>query len=43
MISSHISSITYRICNPTVDFLKYELNNKLMDSVTLFKITTCVT
>ena len=30
---------TYRTCNPTVRFSKYEFNNKLLDDVTFFKIT----
>ena len=34
---------TYRICNPTVGFLKYEFNNKLLGDVTLLKITLGVT
>ena len=34
---------TYRVCNPTVGFLKYEFNNKLLDSVTFFKITLGIT
>ena len=25
---------TYKICNPTVKFSKYEFNNKLLDDVT---------
>ena len=28
---------TYRICNPIVEFLKYEFNNKLLGDVTLFR------
>ena len=34
---------TYRTCNPTVRFSKYEFNNKLSGSVTLLRITSCVT
>ena len=34
---------TYRKCNPTVRFSKYELNNKLLDSVTFFSVTSGVT
>ena len=34
---------TYRICNATVKFTKYELNNKLMSNVTLVKIIPNVT
>ena len=33
----------YRTCNPTVTFSKYEFNNKLLDGVTFFKVTSCVT
>ena len=29
----------YRICNLTVRFSKYEFNNKLLSSVTLFRVT----
>ena len=34
---------TYRTCNPMVRFLKYEFNNKLLDDVTFFKVTSRVT
>ena len=34
---------TYRICNPIVDFLKYEFNNKLLGSITLLRVTPGVT
>ena len=34
---------TYRACNPTVGFSKYEFNNKLLGSVTFFRITLGVT
>ena len=34
---------TYRICNPTVGFLKYEFNNKLLGDATLFRVTLGVT
>ena len=34
---------TYRACNPTVGFSKYEFNNKLLEGVTFFWITSCVT
>ena len=34
---------TYKTYNSTVGFLKYELNNKLLDGVTLFKVTPGVT
>ena len=34
---------TYRTYNSTVGFSKYELNNKLLDGVTLFKVTLGVT
>ena len=30
---------TYRTCNPTVRFPKYEVNNKLLGSVILFRVT----
>ena len=30
---------TYRICNLTVKFIKYEFNNKLLDDVTLLRVT----
>ena len=34
---------TYRTCNPIVEFSKYEFNNKLLDDVTFFKVTSSVT
>ena len=34
---------TYRSCNLTVGFLKYEFNNKLLGDVTFFKVTSSVT
>ena len=34
---------TYRICNSTVGFLKYEFNNKLLDDVTFFRIMSGIT
>ena len=34
---------TYRTCNLMVGFSKYELNNKLLDDVTFFRITLGVT
>ena len=34
---------TYRTCNPMVGFSKYEFNNKLLDGVTFFKVTSGVT
>ena len=34
---------TYRICNSTVEFSKYEFNNKLLSDVTLFRFTLSVT
>ena len=34
---------TYKICNPTVGFSKYKFNNKLLDGVSFFRVTTCVT
>ena len=30
---------TYKTCNPTVGFSKYEFNNKLLGSVTLLRVT----
>ena len=30
-------------CNPTVGFSKYEFNNKLLGSVTFFRITSGLT
>ena len=30
---------TYRICNTTVGFLKYEFNNKLLGNVILLRVT----
>ena len=34
---------TYKACNPTVGFLKYEFNNKLLDGVIFFGVTLGVT
>ena len=34
---------TYRTCNLTGGFLKYEFNNKLLSSVTLLRVTPNVT
>ena len=34
---------TYRTCNSTVWFSKYEFNNKLFGDVTLFRVTSGVT
>ena len=34
---------TYRTCNLTIGFLKYEFNNKLLDDVTVFRVTSGVT
>ena len=34
---------TYRIYNSTVKFSKYEFYNKLLDGVTLFRVTLSVT
>ena len=34
---------TYITCNSMVGFLKYEFNNKLLDSVILFKVTSGIT
>ena len=33
----------YRTCNPTVGFLKYEFNNKLLVDVIFFRVTLSVT
>ena len=33
----------YRKCNPTVEFAKYEFNNKLLGGVTFFRVTSGVT
>ena len=34
---------TYRACNPTVGFSKYEFNDKLLGGVTIFGVTSGVT
>ena len=34
---------TYKIYNSTVRFLKYEFNNKLLDGITLFRVTLYIT
>ena len=34
---------TYKICNSTVRFSKYEFYNKLLDSVTFLRVTPGVT
>ena len=34
---------TYKPCNPMVGSSKYEFNNKLLDDVTFFKVTSHVT
>ena len=34
---------TYRICNPTIGFPKYEFNNKLLGGVIFFGVTLGVT
>ena len=34
---------TCRKCNPMVGLSKYEFNNKLLDGVTFFKVTSGVT
>ena len=34
---------TYRTCNPTVGFSKYEFNNKLLDGGTFLKVTSGIT
>ena len=33
----------HRTCNPTLEFSKYKFNNKLLDGITLFIITSSVT
>ena len=33
----------YRICNPSVGFWKYKFNNKLLGSVTFFRVTSGAT
>ena len=33
---------TYIKCDPTVEFSKYEFNNKLLVGVTFFRVTSCV-
>ena len=34
---------TYRTCNPTVGFSKYEFNNKLLVDVTFSRVTSSLT
>ena len=34
---------TYRTCNPTVRFPKYEFNNKLLGNVILLRVTSGTT
>ena len=34
---------TYRKCDPTVGFSKYEFNTKLLVGVTFFRVTSSVT
>ena len=34
---------TYRICNSMIRFSKYELHNKLLDSVILLRVTLDIT
>ena len=34
---------TYRTCNPMVRFSKYKFNNKLLDGVTLLRVTLGIT
>ena len=33
----------FRKCDPMVEFSKYELNNKLLVCVTIFRVTSSVT
>ena len=35
--------MTYRKCDPTVGFSKYELKNKLLVGVTFFRVTSSIT
>ena len=41
--SSQKKERTYRTCNPTVEFLKYEFNNKLLDYLTLLRVIPSIT
>ena len=34
---------TYRKCDPTDEFSKYEFNNKLLVGITFFRVTSSVT
>ena len=34
---------TYKTCNSTVGFSKYEFNNKLLSGVTLFRVISDIT
>ena len=34
---------TYKTCNSTVGFSKYEFYNKLLDDITLLRVTSGVT
>ena len=34
---------TYKTCNPTIEFSKYEFDNKLLASVTFFRVMPGVT
>ena len=34
---------TYRTCNLTMEFSKYEFYKKLLSDITLFRVTLCVT
>ena len=34
---------TYRTCNQTIVFPKYDINNKLLSAVTFFRVTSGVT
>ena len=34
---------TYKTCNSTMRFLKYEFNNKLLNGITLLRVTPGVT
>ena len=34
---------TYKKCNPTIGFSKYEFNNKLLGGVTFFRVMSSIT
>ena len=43
LLLMQLLGLTYRICNPTIGFSKYEFNNKVLVGVTFFKVTSGVT